>query len=82
MLQIMRDCSVTGIFVHVGIHRPYYAGSDSVHSASAFAPSRATQAAYFKEMQIPPELLEAIHSTEPQRMRVLTPAELARYRLK
>jgi hypothetical protein len=67
---------------HVGIHRPYYAGSDSVHSASSFGPSRATQTAYFKEMQIPPELLAAINSTEPRRMRVLTPAELARYRLK
>ncbi|WP_339410597.1 hypothetical protein [Pseudomonas sp. EA_35y_Pfl2_R5] len=67
---------------YVGIHRPYYAGSDSVHSASAYGPSRGTQAAYFKEMQIPPELLEAINSTEPRRMRVLTPAELARYRLK
>jgi len=66
---------------HVGIHRPYYSGSDSVHSASAFGPSRATQAAYFREMQIPPALLEAINSTEPRRMRVLTPAELARYRL-
>jgi hypothetical protein len=67
---------------HVGIHRPYYAGSDSVHSASSFGPSKATQAAYFKEMQIPLELLTAINSTEPRRMRVLTPAELARYRLK
>ena len=67
---------------YVGIHRPYYAGSDSVHSASAFGPSRATQIAYFIEMQISPELLEAINSTEPRRMRVLTPAELARYRLK
>jgi hypothetical protein len=67
---------------YVGIHRPYYAGSDSVHSASAFGPSHTTQNAYFKEMQIPPELLAAINSTEPRRMRVLTPAELARYRLK
>lgn len=67
---------------YVGVHRPYYAGSDSVHSASSFGPSRATQAAYFKEMQVAPELLEVINSTEPRRMRVLTPVELARYRLK
>lgn len=67
---------------YVGIHRPYYAGSDSVHSASALGASRASQAAYFKEMQIPSALLDVINSTEPSRMRVLTPAELARYRLK
>lgn len=66
---------------HVGIHRPYYADSDSVHSISAYGASRATQAAYFKEMHIPLELLEMINSTEPRRMRVLTPSELARYRL-
>ncbi|MFZ3154582.1 hypothetical protein [Pseudomonas sp.] len=66
---------------HVGIHRPYYAGSDSLHSASASGASRAAQVAYFQDMQIPPELLEAINSTEPRRMRVLTPSELARYRL-
>lgn len=65
----------------VGIHRPYYSGSDSVHSASAFGPSRATQAAYFKDMQIPLTLLEAISATEPRHMRVLTLSELARYRL-
>jgi len=66
---------------HVGIHRPYYADSDSVHSTSAYGASRATQAAYFREMQIPLELLEMINRTEPRHMRVLTPSELARYRL-
>lgn len=67
---------------YVGIHRPYYAGSDSVHSASAAGASRAAQVSYFKEMQVPLALLEAINSTELRNMRVLTPAELARYRLK
>lgn len=67
---------------HVGIHRPYYTGSDSVHSVSTAGASRASQVAYFKEMQVPLTLLEAINSTEPRRMRVLTVSELARYRLR
>lgn len=67
---------------YVGIHRPYYAGSDSVHSASAGGANRASQTAYFKQMHVAPELLALINSTEPQRMRVLSPAELARYGLK
>jgi hypothetical protein len=66
---------------YVGIHRPYYLGSDSVHSASNAGAAKANQVAYFKEMQIPLELLEAINSTAPQRMRVLSPPELARYGL-
>jgi hypothetical protein len=65
---------------YVGVHRPYYPGSDSVHYASRLL-SKPTPAAYFKQMNVPPELLALINSTEPQRMRVLTPAELARYRL-
>lgn len=65
----------------VAIHRPYYSGSDSVHSASSAGAAKSNQAAYFKEMQIPLELLEAINSTDPRRLRVLTPTELARYRL-
>lgn len=67
---------------HVAIHRPYYPGSDSVHSASKASASRASQVAYFKEMQVPLALLEAINSTEPRRMRVLTASELARFHLK
>lgn len=66
---------------YVGIHRPYYPGSDSVHSVSSAGAARSSQVAYFKEMQIPLALLEAINTTEPQRMRVLTSSELARYRL-
>lgn len=65
----------------VGIHRPYYTGSDSVHSASSAGAARSSQAAYFKDMQIPLKLLDAIHSTEPRRMRVLTPSELTLYGL-
>jgi hypothetical protein len=67
---------------YVGIHRPYYAGSDSVHSATLGGASRASQAAYFKDMQVPLALLEAINSTVPQRMRVLSQSELTRYGLK
>jgi hypothetical protein len=77
LLAAGRSKSVRG---HVGIHRPYYSGSDSVHSASGSV-SRASQIAYFKDMQVSPELLEAINSTAPQRMRVLNASELKRYRL-
>ena len=66
---------------YVGIHRPYYAGSDSVHSASRHGVNRARQVAYFKDMQVPLALLEAINRTEPQRMRVLSASELAHFRL-
>ncbi len=65
---------------HVGIHRPYYNGSDSAHSTSNSV-SRSSQISYFKDMQVAPELLEAINSTAPQRMRVLSASELKRYRL-
>lgn len=65
---------------HVGIHRPYYSGSDSVHSASAGV-TRASQVAYFKSMQIPLALVDRINSTEPRRMHVLNSGELKRYGL-
>lgn len=66
---------------HVGIHRPYYAGSDSVHSVSGAGAVKASQIAYFKQMHMPLDLLEAMSSTPPQRMRVLTNAELKHYQL-
>jgi hypothetical protein len=78
LLAAGRNKTVRG---HVGIHRPYYSGSDSVHSASSAGATRSSQAAYFKEMQIPLELLEAINRTEPRRMRVLSADELKRYHL-
>ncbi|PTS86645.1 hypothetical protein DBR00_00880 [Pseudomonas sp. HMWF032] len=78
LLAAGRNKTVRG---HVGIHRPYYSGSDSVHSASGNL-SRASQVAYFRDMQVSLELLDAINRTEPPRMRVLSPSELARYRLK
>lgn len=65
---------------HVGIHRPYYAGSDSVHSASGGV-SRASQVAYFNSMQIPLVLIDRINSTEPRRMHVLNSSELKHYGL-
>ncbi|MCU1716858.1 hypothetical protein [Pseudomonas sp. 5P_3.1_Bac2] len=65
---------------YVGVHRPYYPGSDSVHYASRLS-SNPSPATYFKQMNVAPGLLELINSTDPARMRVLTPAELARYRL-
>jgi hypothetical protein len=66
---------------HVGVHKPYYAGSDSIHSVSRGEGPRYSPTTYFREMGMPMGLLEAMLSTEPQRMRVLTPAELTRYKL-
>ena len=66
---------------HVGIHRPYYAGSDSVHSSSGAGAVKSSQIAYLKQMQVPLELLELINTTPPQRMRVLSQTELKRYHL-
>ncbi|MCB2530429.1 hypothetical protein KQ714_15415, partial [Listeria monocytogenes] len=65
---------------YVGLHRPYYAHGDSLHSRSAHG-MRYDSAAYFREREIPSTLVQAMQSTEPKRMRVLSSKELAQYRL-
>lgn len=65
---------------YVGLHRPYYAHGDSLHSRSANG-MRYDSAAYFREMDIPSTLVQAMQSTDPKRMRVLSAKELAQYRL-
>nr|WP_167394928.1 hypothetical protein [Pseudomonas furukawaii] len=64
---------------YVGLHRPYFPEGDSARAAEASG--RYSPAAYLKEMNIPLSLLDAMHSAEPTRMRVLTRDELDRYRL-
>ncbi|HCE6793350.1 TPA: hypothetical protein ACRN0Y_006790, partial [Pseudomonas aeruginosa] len=53
---------------------------DSLHSRSANG-MRYDSAAYFREMDIPSTLVQAMQSTDPKRMRVLSAKELAQYRL-
>lgn len=78
LLAAGRDRTVRG---YVGIHRPYYPNGDSARAESAYNGVKYSPAAYFREMHIPPSLAEAMHSVDPQNMRVLSPQELARYRL-
>ncbi|KRW59745.1 COG3904 family protein [Pseudomonas sp. TTU2014-080ASC] len=66
---------------HVGVHKPYYAGSDSIHSVSRNDGPRYSPTTYFREMGMPMGLLELMLSTQPSRMRVLTRDELVRYKL-
>ncbi len=63
---------------HVGIHRPYFANGDSALAANTM---RYNPAAYFQEMRIPASLLTDMQAIDPRNVRVLTPKELAGYRL-
>ncbi|SDN10541.1 hypothetical protein [Pseudomonas jinjuensis] len=65
---------------HVGLHRPYYPAGDSA-AASAHGTSRYSPAAYLREMDVSASLLEDMNGIAPHDMRVLSPGELARYRL-
>lgn len=66
---------------HVGIHRPYFTNGDSALANVAGNGLRNNSAAYFKEMNIPSNLVADVLSIAPQNLRVLTPSELAKYRL-
>lgn len=78
LLAAGRDKSVRG---YVGLHRPYYPGGDSALSAQAGSAARYSPSGYLREMNIPASLADDMSRIEPSRMRVLTPQELARYRL-
>ncbi|BCD88169.1 hypothetical protein PSm6_45760 [Pseudomonas solani] len=65
----------------VGLHRPYYAHGDSSRDQALYKGVRYNSAAYFKEMNIPPSLLEDMQRIDPRQMRVLSASDLARYRL-
>lgn len=78
LLAAGRTWTVRG---HVGIHRPYYPNGDSARAESAANGVRYNPAAYLQEMSIPSSLVTQMHSIDPQRMHVLSPEELARYRL-
>lgn len=78
LLAAGRDKTVRG---YVGLHRPYYPAGDSAFSALASSTARYSPSAYWREMNIPPSLAEDMSRIEPSKMRVLSPQELARYRL-
>ena len=66
---------------YVGIHRPYYPHGDSALAGMGYSGQRYNTAGYWREMNIPSTLAEAIQRTPAHNMRVLTKQELASYRL-
>ncbi|QKE65676.1 hypothetical protein HNE05_05990 [Aquipseudomonas campi] len=78
LLAAGRDKNVRG---YVGLHRPYYPSGDSALSERSSSAARYSPSAYWREMNIPTSLAEDMSRIEPSKMRVLSPQELARYRL-
>lgn len=66
---------------HVGIHRPYYRNGDSAQGEARYNGVRYDAAAYLRDMNVPSTLIDEMNRIDPRQMRVLTPAELARFRL-
>jgi hypothetical protein len=66
---------------YVGIHRPYFPHGDSALANLAGNRASYSPAAYFKQMKIADSLIADMNAIEPSKMRVLSPQELARYRL-
>ena len=64
---------------HVGLHRPHFPAGESAQASRAGMPYNS--AGYFRDMGVAPSLVADMQAIEPQRMKVLTPAELKRYRL-
>ncbi|MNO54320.1 hypothetical protein D3C76_447880 [compost metagenome] len=66
---------------YVGLHRPYFPNGDSALADAAQRGIRYSPSAYFREMNIPDSLAAEMQSIDPKHMRVLSPQELAQYRL-
>jgi hypothetical protein len=66
---------------YVGIHRPYFPNGDSANTDLASNRASYSSATYFKQMNIADSLITDMNAIDPSNMRVLTPQELARYRL-
>ncbi|UVE18901.1 hypothetical protein NVV93_05795 [Pseudomonas sp. LS44] len=61
----------------VGLHRPYFPGGDSARDLSTGGdPTR-----YLRDMGVAPSLAQDIQQIPPHKMRVLSAADLTRYRL-
>ncbi|WP_448131643.1 hypothetical protein [Stutzerimonas chloritidismutans] len=76
LLAAGRQRTVRG---HVGLHRPHIASGESALSI-AQRPHR-TPRIYFRDMGVNTRLADDMQLIEPRRMRLLTPKELAHYRL-
>ncbi|MDX5372002.1 MAG: hypothetical protein LPK18_06160 [Pseudomonadaceae bacterium] len=64
---------------HVAIHRPHFPAGESARARLAGMPY--DTAGYLREMGVSPALASDMQAIEPQRMKLLTAQELARYRL-
>ncbi|MEO4047812.1 hypothetical protein AAFN46_12070 [Pseudomonas sp. CAU 1711] len=64
---------------HVAIHRPHYPAGESAQARLAGMPH--DTAGYLREMGVAPDLASDMQAIAPQRMKLLGPQELARYRL-
>lgn len=63
----------------VGLHRPHTPAGESASARLGGMPFNAS--GYLRDMGVAASLAADMQTIEPQRMRVLTPQELARYRL-
>ena len=63
----------------VALHRPYYPGGDSWQSE--LNRQSANPRSYLREMNVKPDLVDAMHQVAPGRLRLLSEQELARYGL-
>lgn len=66
---------------HVGIHKPYFPNGDSARADQAANGAGYSSQLYFQQMNIAASLIGDMHAIAPSKMRVLTPQELASYRL-
>ena len=76
LLAAGRKRTVNG---HVAIHRPHFPAGESAQASRAGMPYN--PAGYLSSMGVSANLASDMQAIEPQRMKVLTPQELARYRL-
>lgn len=63
----------------VAIHRPHFPAGESAQSGRAGMPYNT--AGYLRDMGVAPALASDMQAIAPQRMKVLTPQDLTRYRL-
>lgn len=72
------DKKVEGV---VGIHRPYFPSATNEDAGTQIKLIKAASAAYFEEMNIPSTLAEEMYSIKPNEIKILSEAELKKYRL-
>lgn len=66
---------------YVGLHRPYFTGGDSAQAEQAARGQGYSTSAYLRQMGVSDALLGDMQRIAPHQLKVLSPAELARYRL-